>query len=40
MPKKVFENKKITIGTGENKYTRTVDPEAIKNILFDTEKMG
>jgi hypothetical protein len=35
---KVFEKKQITIGKGENKFTMSIDPEAIKNILFDTDR--
>jgi hypothetical protein len=35
---KVFEKKQITIGKGEDKMVIPVDPETIKNILFDTDK--
>lgn len=35
---KVFENKKIVIGKGEDKFSMQVDPEAVKNALFDSEK--
>lgn len=35
---KVFENKKIQIGKGDEKYNMPIDPEAIKNVLYDTEK--
>jgi len=35
---KVFEKKQIVIGKGEDKMVIPVDPETIKNILFDTDK--
>ena len=35
---KIAEKKQITIGKGENKFNMSVDPDAIKNVLFDTDK--
>lgn len=35
---KVWVNKEITIGKGEDKITMKVDPQAIKNVLYDSEK--
>lgn len=35
---KVFDKKQIVIGKGEDKMVIPVDPETIKNILFDTDK--
>ena len=35
---KVADKKQITIGKGEDKFNFPVDPDAIKNVLFDTDK--
>lgn len=35
---KVFEKKSIQIGKGEDKFNYPIEPEAIKQVLFDTEK--